>query len=153
MKNEETLRFFSIFFQKTGINAPSTGKKKGVKKLDFFEKRLDLVEISLDFFSTIPNLFHLSPIIVRPDVSISSMAFVKIFRIFMFHGNGVFLGHGTGLKQATSSPQKEGRVDKKHYANLPTAIDWHSWGRMVNSAIYFFSSSISSKYCPHSEDL
>ena len=44
-------------------------------------------------------------------------------------------------------------MDKKHYANLPWMGDWHSWGRMMNCAIYFFSSSISSKYCPHSRKM
>ena len=55
------------------------------------EKVKGLLKKGLDFFSTKPNLFHISPIIVHPDVSISSMAFVKIFRIFMFHETSLFL--------------------------------------------------------------
>ena len=52
------------------------------KSLGFVEKRLDLFQKTLDFFSTTPNLFSIKQVHGFSIRSISSTAFVKIFRIF-----------------------------------------------------------------------
>ena len=52
------------------------------KSLGFVEKRLDLFQKTLDFFSTIPYLFSIKQVVGLSIRSICSTAFVKIFRIF-----------------------------------------------------------------------